>query len=126
MKCLTFRIIICSLETTKHGRIIIQIMQKRRRGLSVDNKLHSSDTNIARLNCSNKHIACQRVSIKQNQNKLILIGNMYRPPQGDIDSFIQYLENVFDDIDLDNIELFIMGDLKDRLLWFWAILQYSH
>ena len=37
---------------------------------------------------------------------------MYRPPQGDIDSFIQHLENVFDNIDLDNIELFIMGDLN--------------
>ena len=37
---------------------------------------------------------------------------MYRPPQGDIDLFIDYLENVFDEIDLDSIELFLMGDFN--------------
>ena len=37
---------------------------------------------------------------------------MYRPPQGDIEVFVQYLENVFDDIELDNIELFLMGDFN--------------
>ena len=80
--------------------------------LFIDSKLHSSDTTFARLNCSNRNIECQWISIKQNHNKMIVIGNMYRPPQGDIDPFIQYLENVFDDFDLDNIELFIMGDLN--------------
>ena len=43
---------------------------------------------------------------------MILIGNLYRPPQGDVDQFIQYLEKVFDDIETDNIELFIMGDFN--------------
>ena len=81
-------------------------------GLYIDSNLHSSDANSKRFNCSTKHIESQWVSIKQKHNKLILIGNMYRPPQGDIDNFIEYLENVFDEIDFDGIELFLMGDLN--------------
>ena len=81
-------------------------------GLFIDSSLYSSDTNFARLNRSTKHIESQWVSIKQNHSKIILIGNMYRPPQGDVDIFIQYLENVFDDIDLDKTEIFLMGDFN--------------
>ena len=81
-------------------------------GLYVDSNLHSSDTSYARFNGSNRHIECQWVSIKQNHNKLILIGNIYRPPQGDIDVFITYIENVLNDIELESIELFLMGDFN--------------
>ena len=81
-------------------------------GLFIDSSLHSSDTNFKRLNCSNRHLECQWISIKQEHNKLILIGNIYRPPQGDIDLFIEYLENILDDIELDRIELFLMGDFN--------------
>ena len=79
-------------------------------GLYVNKNLHSSDINFKRFNCSNKYIECQWVSMKQNHNKLILIGNLYRPPQGDVDVFTQYIENVLDEIELDSIELFLMGD----------------
>ena len=81
-------------------------------GLYIDSNLNSSDKDFNRFYCSNEHVECQWVSIKQNHSKLMLIGNLYRPPQGDVDNFIQYLENVFDDIEIDNIELFIMGDFN--------------
>ena len=81
-------------------------------GLFIDSNIQSSDTNFKRLNCSSIHVESQWVSVKQTHNKMILIGNIYRPPQGDIDTFIDYLENIFDDIDLGRIELFLMGDFN--------------
>ena len=41
-----------------------------------------------------------------------MIGNIYRPPQGNIDSFIEILEENIENIDLDRIELFLMGDFN--------------
>ena len=81
-------------------------------GLYIDSNLRSSDKEFEKLNCSNKHIECQWVTIKQNHGKLVLIGNLYRPPQGDINNFIQYMENVLDSIEIDDIELFLMGDFN--------------
>ena len=81
-------------------------------GLFINKNLHSNDKDFEKLNCSSKHIECQWVSIKQNNCKKILIGNLYRPPQGDIDSFIRYLETVFDIIEINNVELFLMGDFN--------------
>ena len=81
-------------------------------GLYIDSKLQTSDSDFARWNNSSKDIECQWVSIKQNHSKVILIGNIYRPPQGIIDIFIEYLESVFEDVQLDKIELFLMGDFN--------------
>ena len=54
----------------------------------------------------------QWISIKQPHSKLILVGNLYRPPQGNIDNLIQKLENVFMEIDMTNTELYLMGDFN--------------
>ena len=81
-------------------------------GLYVDNNLSSLDTKFAHLHCSNKNIECQWVSISQNHSKLIVIGNMYRPPQGDIDVFIQFLEHSLENLELDRIELYLIGDFN--------------
>ena len=59
-------------------------------GLFIDSRLHSSDTKFAQWNCSNQNVECQWVTINQKHSKLILIGNLYRPPQGNIDVFIQF------------------------------------
>ena len=48
----------------------------------------------------------------QKHNKLIVIGNLYRPPQGDVDLCIQYLESAIDNFEMDRIELFLMGDFN--------------
>ena len=64
-------------------------------GLYINSNLHSNDKDLKHLNCSSKHIECQGVSIKQNNCKLILIVNLYKLPQGNIDNFIWYLEKCF-------------------------------
>ena len=57
-------------------------------GLYIKSNLHSNDKDLEHLKCSSKHIECQWVSIKQNNCKFILVGDLYRPPQGNIDNFI--------------------------------------
>ena len=61
-------------------------------------------------------IEAQWVSITQKPNKTILIGNLYRPPQGNVSNCSEYLENVLTNIDLHKIEVFLMGDLTLDIL----------
>ena len=68
------------------------------------------------MNTNNKNIESQWVSIKQPNSRTILIGNVYRPPQGNIETFIQVLEDILTSIDLSKIELFILGDFNIDIL----------
>ena len=78
----------------------------------VNNNINYSDTSHSHLNTSNVNIEAHWISINQKNSKLILIGNVYRPPQGDIDEFTSVLENVFTSIDLNKTEVYIMGDIN--------------
>ena len=51
-------------------------------------------------------------NVLQKPNKIILIGNLYRPPQGDISKCIDYLEEVLSDLDRQKIEVYLMGDIN--------------
>ena len=82
----------------------------------IRNNLHSSEVAYAHYNKSNKNVESQWVAIYQKPNKTILIGNLYRPPQGDIEKCIEYLDDVLSDIDLDKIEVILMGDLNIDIL----------
>ena len=84
--------------------------------LYVKNSLNYSDVDFIHLNTNNKNIESQWVSIKQQNSRTILIGNVYRPPQGNIETFIQVLEDILTSMDLSKIELFIMGDLNIDIL----------
>ena len=64
------------------------------------------------FNTSSKDIEAQWILIKNPQSKTIILGNIYRPPQENITSFIDYLENTLDIINLDKVELFLMGDFN--------------
>ena len=74
--------------------------------------LDYSETSHNHLNTSNVNIESQWISINQKNSKMILLGNIYRPPQGDIDEFISVLENILTAINLNKVELYIMGDLN--------------
>ena len=54
----------------------------------------------------------QWVSIAQKTNKTILIGNLYRPPQGNASDCIELLEDILSNIDLDKTKIILMGDLN--------------
>ena len=81
-------------------------------GLYICNGLDFSESSHSNLNISSRDIEMQWVSIKQPHSKLIVIGNLYRPPQGNIDTFTQVLENSLLQIDMTTTELYIMGDFN--------------
>ena len=78
----------------------------------IKNNLISSDTEFQHLNKSCKDIEVQWISIRQPNIKTIVVGNIYRPPQGNVDSFIQVLEDTLDCYDLNRTEIYLMGDLN--------------
>ena len=81
-------------------------------GLFINSKLNSCGDALARMNICSKNLESQWVIIKQPHCKQIVIGNIYRPPQGNIDSFIEILEENVGNIDLTKVELFLTGDFN--------------
>ena len=81
-------------------------------GLYIHCGLDFSETSHSNLDTSSRDIEMQWVSIKQPHTKLILIGNVYRPPQGNMEKFTQVLENSLLQIDMTKTELYIMGDFN--------------
>ena len=84
--------------------------------LFIRNTLNFSDVEFKHLNNSNKDMESQWVSVKQPNSRTILIGNIYRPPQGNIETFTQVLEDILAGMDLSKIEIFIMGDFNIDIL----------
>ena len=84
--------------------------------LYIKSCLNFSDTDFIEWNTSNVDIESQWVTIKFPNSKTILIGNVYRPPQGNVDKFIQVLDNYFSELDLSKFEIFLMGDMNIDLL----------
>ena len=78
----------------------------------IKNSLDFSESSFAYLNKSIKDIEIQWISISQKPNKTILIGNCYRPPQGNIDVFLDTIEEQLTHLDLDKIEVFLLGDFN--------------
>ena len=78
----------------------------------IKNTLQFSGVEYAHYSTSTKDIESQWISIFQKPNKTILLGNLYRPPQGDATKCIDHLENVLSDIDLQKVEVFLIGDMN--------------
>lgn len=48
-------------------------------------------------------------------NKGIIVGVIYRPPNGDINLFGDYIENIFNKFNVPNKSVYIMGDFNINL-----------
>ena len=81
-------------------------------GMYIRSDLNFSDTMYSQYNNSNINIECQWVSITLPHNREIVVGNIYRPPQGNVDMFVQNLESILDNFDLGKIELYLIGDFN--------------
>ena len=84
--------------------------------LYVANTLSFSDIDFSHMNISNKDIEIQWISIQLPNSKTIVVGNIYRPPQGNMENFTQVLENALLNIDLSKNEIYLMGDLNVDML----------
>ena len=78
----------------------------------VKNTLNYSETSYSHMNRSCKDLESQWISINQKPNKTILIGNCYRPPQGNIENCIDTLEEQLTNLDLSKVEIIITGDFN--------------
>ena len=81
-------------------------------GIFVNSRLPFSESTYSNFNRSSQDIESQWICLKQDHCKPIVIGSFYRPPQGNVDSFITYLEETLLQIELDHNEVFLMGDLN--------------
>ena len=82
----------------------------------INNNLSFSENAYSDFNASTIDLEAQWVTIYQKPNKTILIGNLYRPPQGTATNCINMLESVLSNIDLHKIEVILMGDLNLDIL----------
>ena len=63
-------------------------------------------------NRNSNSIEIQWVEIINDKCKNCIIGNGYRPPDGRVGDFLDYLEDVLNDIDLNKFDVFLMGDFN--------------
>ena len=72
-----------------------------------------SDNELKHLNRSNIDIEIQWVTIKKLNNRKMVIANVYRPPQGSIKNFLEYLQLCFSSFDdRSKKDIFICGDFN--------------
>ena len=71
----------------------------------INNRLSFSDSSFSHFNVSTIDLEALWVTISLKTNKTILIGNLYRPPQGNASKCIELLENILSSIDLHKIEI---------------------
>ena len=75
--------------------------------------LHVSLDKLKKFNVSTKNIEVQWVEVNMENSRNIIIGNIYRPPQGDINTCCDFLTDTVNDIVLaNNADIFLLGDFN--------------
>ena len=79
----------------------------------IDQNLTCSNTVYQELNKSDVNIEIQWLKISNGKNKKMLIGNVYRPPNGDKNVFINELRQMLSNIqNVENMDIIITGDFN--------------
>ena len=89
--------------------------QKKRGGglITYVNKKHSSYCEpLQDLGISNDNIEAQWTLIHRPNCKNIMVCNVYRPPNGNLDKSVKYLSDCLNTLNLSKLNLFILGDLN--------------
>ena len=74
--------------------------------LYINEHLNWSTSSFQKHNRSHNDIEIQWVEILNDHCRNFIIGNGYRPPDGNFGIFFDYLEGVLDDIDLNKFDVF--------------------
>ena len=101
-------------ETFRQDRTSKSKSKKRGGGLlTYVNKKHSSHCEpILDLDTSDGDIEAQWIQIHRPYCKNVLVCNVYRPPTGNLDKAVKYLNDCIQSLNLSKINLFIMGDFN--------------
>ena len=100
------------------NRIAYGDKKKRGGGLVtyISNKIEKYINRID-LQQNNEHIESQWIELQMPYQKKYIIGNIYRPPNGDIDKALEQLNSSIEKIKIEgNYEIFCLGDINIDLL----------
>ena len=100
------------------NRILDGEKKKRGGGLItyISNKIENFINRID-LQQNNEHIESQWIEIQQPYQKKCIVGNIYRPPNGNATKALEEINNIIEKINSDqNTEIFCLGDLNIDLL----------
>ena len=67
---------------------------------------------LPKLTISSRDIECQNVELLLTNQKNVLIVSLYRPPNGNIETFSNIIEAALHDIDLPKKDVIILGDFN--------------
>ena len=96
-----------------------QTQPKKGGGVAVyiKNDLLCSGETFANYNITSNDIECLWLEIKMKNTRNIVIGVIYRPPNGNVQVFTERLTDIANDITtVNNIDLFILGDFNINYL----------
>ena len=78
----------------------------------VNNKHASLSESLDGLNISGEHIEAQWVLIHRPHCKNVIMCNVYRPPNGNLQVAVSYLDECLKFINLRKIDVFVIGDMN--------------
>ena len=91
---------------------------KRGGGLAtlISNTHNFDTTELTEYNLSNCNIEYLWVKVKPVSAKTMIIGNIYRPPGGNVEEFFNSLNSILDSLnDLNKMDLCLLGDFNISL-----------
>ena len=102
---------------TRVDREVLKPNGKRKRGggllMYIHQDLVFSDFRVNNFNISDKDIELQCIEVNKANSKRIIIINLYRPPNGHLNSFLEIFSEVVTEIKKPHDrELFILGDFN--------------
>ena len=80
--------------------------------LYIRDNISWSDDNVSFLNRSENFLEIQWVELMNEKHKNVIIGNAYRPPDGNVSDFRDFIEAALNSLDLTKNEVFLIGDLN--------------
>ena len=84
--------------------------------LYIKDSINTSLFELEDRNISTPHVECQWIELCFENQRNIIVGNIYRPPQGDIEEFTTYLDTCIENFDLANRDVYILGDINVDML----------
>ena len=84
--------------------------------LYIKDNINTRFFNLDHICISTQHGECQWVELCFENQRNIIIGNVYRPPQGHIDVFINYLDTCIEEINTRDCDTYILGDCNIDVL----------
>ena len=78
----------------------------------IKNDINYSTHALSMYNISCINVECQWVRIIKKKQRNVVIGNVYRPPQGKVKNFVDYIEGVMENLNLDCEDIILMGDFN--------------